>query len=51
MKYGQVITECNMIKFSFKNHAEHEAGRLVPKLFLFYRKPICEVKASGCSLV
>ena len=50
MKFGQVITECNMIKFCFENHAENEAGRLVPELFLFYRKALCEVKASGLQL-
>ena len=30
--------------FSFKNHAENEAGRLVPEVF---KKFLNEVKASG----
>ena len=31
----------------FKNHAENEAGRLVPNLSLFFKKTLYEVKASG----
>ena len=34
MKFGQFI-EYNK-RFVFKNHAESEAGRLVPALFLFF---------------
>ena len=30
----------------FKNHAENEAMRLVPDIFLFFRKALDEVKAS-----
>ena len=38
MKFGQLI-EYNMGNvFFFKNHAENEAGRLVPNLFMFLRK-------------
>ena len=33
--------------FFFKNHAENEAGRLVPDLFLY---DLYEVKASGLQL-
>ena len=32
--------------FFFKNHAENEAERLVPDLFLLFRKSLYEVKAS-----
>ena len=38
MKFGQLI-EYNMGNvFFFKNHAENEAGRLVPNLIMFLRK-------------
>ena len=33
--------------FFFKSHAENETGRLVPGLFLFLKKALYEVKASG----
>ena len=33
--------------FSFKNHTEHERGRLVPDLFLFFKKGLYEVKPSA----
>ena len=36
--------------FPFKNHAENEAGRLVPELFLWFKKALYEVKASGLQL-
>ena len=34
----------------FKNYAENETGRLVPDLFLFFKKAKYEVKASGLQL-
>ena len=34
----------------FKNHAQNEAGRLVPDLFLSFKKALCEVKAIGQNL-
>ena len=34
----------------FKNHAENEAGRLVPDVFLFFKEALDEVKASGLQL-
>ena len=35
----------------FKNlNPENEAGRLVPDLFLFFRKALYEVKSSGLQL-
>ena len=36
--------------FFFKNHAENEAWRLVPDLFLFFKKALYEVKASDPQL-
>ena len=37
MKFNQLV-EYNKTNISFKNHAENEAGRLVPELFLFFFK-------------
>ena len=34
----------------FKNHAENEAGRLVPDFSSFFKKALYEVKASGSQL-
>ena len=34
MKFGQ-LTQYNRISVFFKNYAKHEAGRLVPDLFIF----------------
>ena len=42
MKFGQVE--------KVKSHADNEAGRLVPDLFLFFRKALYEVKASVIQL-
>ena len=47
MKFGQLIARKI---FFFKNHAENEAGRLVPILFLFFKKALYKVKASGLQL-
>ena len=33
--------------FFFKTYAENEAERLVPDLFLFFKKALYEVKLSG----
>ena len=49
MKFGQLI-ECDKKKFFFQSHAENEAGRLVLDLFLFFKKTLYEVKASGLRL-
>ena len=47
-KFGQVIaTEI----FYFKIHAENEAERLVPDLFLVFKKALYDVKKIVCSLV
>ena len=36
--------------FFFENHTENEAGRLVSDLFLFFKKALYEVNASGLQL-
>ena len=36
--------------FSFKNHAENEAGRLVPDLLLLFEKTLFEVNPSRLQL-
>ena len=33
--------------FFFKNHAENETGKVVPDLFLLFKKALNEVKAGG----
>ena len=49
MKLGQWI-EYNKIIFFFKNYSENEAGRLVPGLFLFFKKAQYKFKASALQL-
>ena len=49
MKFGQLMEYENRNIF-FKSHAENEAGRLVPDLFLFFKKAFYEVKSSGLQL-
>ena len=49
MNFGQVIAY-NKRNIFFKNHVENEARRLVPDLFLFFKKALYEVKASGLQL-
>ena len=44
MKFGQ-LKEYNSMNIFFKNHAENEAARLVPDLFLFFKKALYKVKA------
>ena len=48
---GNQIIECGQLvdynKRKVKNHTENDAGRLVQDLFLFFKKPLNEVKASG----
>ena len=46
MKFSQLI-EYDKKNIFFKNHAEKEAGRLVPNLFLFFKKALYEEKRSG----
>ena len=45
MKFGQLIEYVRNIFFN--NHAENEAGRLIPGLFLFFKKALYKVKAGG----
>ena len=49
MKSGQLIG-CNKTNIFFQNHAENNAGRLVPDLFLFFKKALYEIKVSGLQL-
>ena len=49
MKFGK-LTEYDKRNISIKNHAENEAERLVPDLFLYFRKVLFEVKVSGLQL-
>ena len=49
MKFGQLI-QCNKRNIFLQNHGENEAGRLIPDLFLFFKK-LYEVKAMAGSLV
>ena len=49
MKLGPLI-ECNKINIFHQNHAENEAGRLVLDLFLFFKKALYVVKATGLQL-
>ena len=46
MTFGQLIENHKRI-FFFKNYAENETGKLVPDHFLFFKKALYEVKASG----
>ena len=50
MKIGHLI-EYNKENTLFKNFTENEAGRLVPMLFLFFKKGLWRVKAMVCILV
>ena len=49
MKFGQ-LTEHNKRNIALKNHVENETERIVPDLFLFLKKALYEVKASGSFL-
>ena len=46
MKLGQLKEYINRNIF-LKNYAENKVGRLVPELFLFFKKALYEVNASG----
>ena len=46
MKFGLPI-EYKVRNVFFKNHAENEAGGIVPDIFLFLIKALYEIKASG----
>ena len=49
IKLGQLIQDKKKI-FYLKNHAENEARRLIPDLFLFFKKALYKAKASGLQL-
>ena len=49
MKFGQSI-EYNKRKLFVKNHTQNEVERIVPDLFLFFKKALWEVKAIGPQL-
>ena len=49
LKVGQVI-EYNKRNIFLQKSCKNEAGRLVPDLFLFFKKALCEVKAIGLQL-
>ena len=49
MRFRQLIEFSNRYIF-LKNHAENEAGRLVPDLFTFSEKALYEIKANGREL-
>ena len=46
MKFVQLMKLACEI-FFFNNHAENKVGRLVPDLFLIFKKVLCRVKTSG----
>ena len=50
MKFDQLVEYNKINIFFFKTDVEHEAGRLVPDLFLFFEKASFDVKASGQQL-
>ena len=49
MKFGQLI-EYKKSDIFFKNHKENEAGTPVTDLFLFFKKALYKVKASGLQI-
>ena len=52
MEIGQVIEYNNWKgRFFFKNHSENEAERLVPDLFLLFKKALYEVKVVICNIL
>ena len=52
IRQSNLVSSWNITReiFFVKNHAENEAGRLVPDLFLFFEKNLYEVKARGLQL-
>ena len=46
MKFDQLIEHDKRNVF-LKNHAENKAGRLVPDIFLLFKKVLFDVKVSG----
>ena len=50
MQFGQ-FREYDLRNIFFKYHPENEAGRLVPDLFLFFKKALHKVKQLVSTLV
>ena len=50
MKLGQLVEYKLRKNFSFKNHAEDKAERLVSGYFWFFIKSLYKVKSSGLHL-
>ena len=53
MKFDHMVghlIDINRKFFFFKNHANNEAGRVLPDHFLVFKKALYEVKASGLQL-
>ena len=50
MEFGQLKEHPKRDIFFFKSYSENEAGKLVPGRFLFFRKALYQVKASGLQL-
>ena len=50
MKFGK-LTEYNKRNIFFKSYAENEPGRLVPDLFLFFKKLNMRWKQVASSLI
>ena len=48
MKFGQLIQYNKMLLF--KNHVENVTERLVPDIFLFFKKALYKVKGTGLHL-
>ena len=46
MKFGHLV-KYKVRNISFKSHIENETERLIPDLFLFFKKALYKVKASG----
>ena len=49
IKFGKLI-DIRWEIFFFKYHPKNEAGRLVPDFFLFFKKALYKMKASGLHL-
>ena len=47
VKFGQIIKYITLETFFFKTQVENKARRIVPDLFLFFKKTLYRVKANG----
>ena len=48
-RHWNLVRQKNITReiFFFKNHADNEAERLVPELFLFFKKALFDICTSG----